>query len=64
VLYAIIRESGSVDSIQVVKRLDPQLDRNAIGAVANWKFSPASRNGEPVAVEVVIHIPFNAPPQQ
>jgi protein TonB len=64
VLYAIIRESGSVDSIQVVKRLDPQLDRNAIGAVSSWKFSPASRNGEPVAVEVVIHIPFNAPPQQ
>jgi TonB family protein len=64
VLYAIIRESGSVDSIQVVKRLDPQLDRNAIGAVASWKFSPASRNGQPVAVEVVIHIPFNAPPQQ
>jgi TonB family protein len=53
-----------VDSIQVVKRLDPQLDRNAIGAVASWKFSPATRNGQPVAVEVVIHIPFNAPPQQ
>jgi TonB family protein len=64
VLYAIIRENGSVDSIQTVKRLDPQLDRNAIEAIANWKFSPASRNGEPVAVEVVIHIPFNAPPQQ
>ncbi|HEY4739520.1 MAG TPA: TonB family protein [Candidatus Acidoferrales bacterium] len=64
VLYAIIRENGSVDSIQTVKRLDPQLDHNAIEAIANWKFSPASRNGEPVAVEVVIRIPFNAPPQQ
>ena len=63
VLYAIIRENGSVDSIQIVKRLDPQLDHNAIAAVAAWKFAPASRNGEPVAVEAVIHIPFNAPPQ-
>ncbi len=61
ILYAIIRGNGSVDSIQIVKRLDPQLDRNAIEAVSGWKFSPASRNGEPVAVEAVIHIPFNAP---
>ncbi len=62
ILYAIIRENGSVDSIQAVKRLDPLLDRNAIEAVAAWKFSPASRNGQPVAVEAVIHIPFHAPP--
>jgi len=61
ILYAIIRENGSVDSIQIVKRLEPQLDHNAIEAVSAWKFSPASRNGEPVAVEAVIHIPFNAP---
>ncbi len=61
VLYAIIRENGSVDSIQVVKRLEPQLDHNAIEAVSGWNFTPASRNGEPVAVEAVIHIPFNAP---
>jgi protein TonB len=61
ILYAIIRQSGEVDSIQVVKKLDPQLDRNAIEAVSAWKFAPASRNGEPVAVEAVIHIPFNAP---
>jgi TonB family protein len=62
VLYAIIRENGTVDSIQVVKRLDSQLDRNAIEAVSGWKFAPASRNGEPIAVEAVIHVPFNATP--
>ena len=61
ILYAIIRESGSVDSIQIVKKLDPQLDQNAIEAVSAWKFSPATRNGEPVAVEAVIYVPFNAP---
>ena len=32
VLYAIIRADGSVDSIQVLKSLDPELDRNAIEA--------------------------------
>jgi TonB family protein len=61
VLYAIIRADGSIDSIQVLKSLDPQLDRNAIEAVVRWKFSPAMKDGTPVDIEAVIHIPFRAP---
>lgn len=61
VLYAIIRADGSIDSIQVLKSLDPQLDRNAIEAVVRWKFSPAMRDGTPVDIETVIHIPFKPP---
>ena len=61
VLYAIIRADGSIDSIQVLKSLDPQLDRNAIEAVVRWKFSPAMRDGTPVDIETVIHIPFREP---
>ncbi len=58
VLYAIIRRDGSVDSIQVVRGLDPQLDKNAIQALGEWKFRPATRAGRPVDVEAVVHIPF------
>ncbi len=58
VLYAIIRKDGSVDSIQVVRGLDPQLDQNAIQALSEWKFRPAARAGRPVDVEAVVHIPF------
>jgi protein TonB len=58
VLYAIIRKDGSVDSIQVVRGLDPQLDQNAIQALGEWKFRPATRAGRPVDVEAVVHIPF------
>jgi protein TonB len=58
VLYAIIRKDGSVDSIQVVRSLDPQLDRNAMHALAEWKFRAATRAGVPVDLEAVIHIPF------
>jgi len=60
VLYAIIRKDGSVDSIQLVKGLDPQLDQNAMEALARWKFRPANRHGMPVELEAVIHIPFRA----
>ncbi len=58
VLYAIIRKDGSVDSIQVVRGLDPQLDQNAIQALSDWKFRPATRASQPVDVEAVVHIPF------
>lgn len=58
ILYAIIRKDGSVDSIQVVHSIDPQLDHNAIEALSRWKFRPASREGAPVDVEAVVHIPF------
>ena len=58
VLYAIIRADGSVDSIQVVRSLDPQLDANAKSAFAQWKFQPALKAGTPVDLEVIAHIPF------
>ncbi len=64
VLYAIVRKNGSVDSIQVVRGLHPELDRNAMEALAQWKFEPARRNGEPVELEAIVRIPFRpvAPP--
>ena len=58
VLYAIIRRDGSVDSIQVLKHLDPQLDQNAMEALARWQFRPAERSGTPVEIEAVVRIPF------
>jgi TonB family protein len=63
ILYAVIRGDGSVDSIQVVRGIDPQLDGNAVRALAQWKFRPAERQGEPVPLEAIVHIPFRAPEQ-
>jgi len=60
ILFGIIREDGSVDSVQLVRSLDPVLDKNAMAAFAEWKFTPAHRNGNPVAVEAVVHIPFRS----
>jgi TonB family protein len=62
VLYAIIRKDGSVDSIQLVRSLDPQLDANSIDALARWQFTPATREGLPVELEAVVHIPFHFRP--
>jgi TonB family protein len=63
ILYAVIRRDGSVDGIQVVRGIDRLLDANATRALAQWKFKPAERNGEPVDLEAIVHIPFHAPEQ-
>jgi TonB family protein len=59
VLYAVIRRDGSVDSIQLVHGIDEQLDANAMDALSQWKFRPAARQGTPVELEAIVHIPFH-----
>jgi protein TonB len=58
VLYGVVRADGSVDSIQVARGLDPQLDADAKSAFAQWKFQPGSKSGTAVDLEVIAHIPF------
>ena len=60
VLYAVIRRDGSVDSIQVLEGVDPVLDSSAMRALAQWKFRPAERQGTPVELEAIVHIPLHA----
>ena len=58
ILYAVIRADGSVGSVQVVRSVDPQLDANAKSAFSQWKFRPATKDGVPVALEAIVHVPF------
>jgi protein TonB len=59
VLYAVIRRDGSVDSIQLVRGIDERLDANAMAALSQWKFRPAAKQGVPVELEAIVHIPFH-----
>ena len=57
-LYAVITRQGQVEQARVLRSLDERLDRSAVEAIEQWQFQPASRNGEPVGVEIVVEIPF------
>jgi TonB family protein len=61
ILYAVIRRDGSVGGIQVVRGVDQQLDANAISALRQWKFRPGTKQGTPVELEAIVHIPFRLP---
>jgi TonB family protein len=54
----IVDRQGMPQNLRVVKSLDPGLDQNALVAVSNYRFKPATRGGEPVPVMVVVEVNF------
>jgi TonB family protein len=59
-LYAIIHSDGTVGDIRVLTSPDDRLDALAKSALARWRFRPATKDGQPVALEAVVVIPFRA----
>jgi TonB family protein len=59
-LYAIIHSDGTVGEIRVLTSPDDRLDALAKSALSRWKFRPATKGGQPVALEAVVVIPFRA----
>jgi TonB family protein len=59
-LECIVRADGSVGDVKVARSLDPVfgLDLEAMKAARQWRFRPGMRQGEPVAVLVVIELTF------
>ncbi len=47
---AVIDENGAVADIEVVKGLPHGMTEAAVEAIRRWKFAPATRRGQPVAV--------------
>ena len=58
VVALAINERGGVDAVKVVRRLEPGLDQNAMDAVKQWEFAPATKNGKPVAVQMSVEVTF------
>ena len=60
ILRALINENGTVDEVQVLRGIKPDLglDAAAAGAVRTWRFRPATKDGVPVKLWKTITIPF------
>jgi TonB family protein len=59
VVRATIHKDGTLTVDKVVRELGLGLDQKAVEALEMWKFKPATRNSEPVAVELNIEVNFN-----
>lgn len=55
-LSLTVDETGRPHDINLLSERDPNLIRNLLPAVAQWKFSPAMKNGRPVPASIVLPI--------
>lgn len=58
ILSLEISKEGKTEKIEVRRKLEPTLDQNAITAVEQWKFAPATKDGKPVRVKATLEINF------
>ena len=60
VLWLIVDIDGTPHEIQVVKpsSLGSGLDAQAVNAVEQWRFDPAKKDGQPVAVQINVQVSF------
>lgn len=57
-LYALIHSDGHVSAIRVLDGPDDRLNAYASDALSRWQFQPALKNGEAIAIEAVVRVPF------
>ena len=57
-LLFLVDTAGDVSNVRILSPLGCGLDRRAVERVEGWKFSPATKDGEPVAVELMAEVDF------
>jgi periplasmic protein TonB len=55
----LIDEKGNVTEPKVVKASNDAFSAPALEALTKWKFKPAKKDGEPIAIRVNIPVQFN-----
>jgi TonB family protein len=58
-ISVVITSKGEPDELRVIRSVDKDVDQNAMDAVKQWRFDPATKDGKPVAVRVSIEIRFH-----
>jgi TonB family C-terminal domain len=59
ILSVVVDKMGNVARIRLEKATGHGLDEHAMEAIKGWRFTPGTRNGEPVAVREPIEVGFN-----
>ena len=57
-LSIVVDAAGNPGNIQVVRGLDPGLDKNAIAALSQWRFAPATKNNQAVTVQADVEVHY------
>ena len=58
ILDAVIDEHGEISGLTLLKGLGDPIDRNVIATVQQWSYTPAMKDGVPVASEQELHFHY------
>jgi protein TonB len=58
ILDAVIDEHGNISQLTLLKGLGSPVDDTVIAAVKQWQYTPAKKNGVPVASEQELHFHY------
>jgi Gram-negative bacterial TonB protein C-terminal len=62
-LAGVITKAGKLQVRAILRNLTPALESAVLQDAQSWEFKPATQDGAPVDIDVVIEIPFSLPPQ-
>jgi len=55
----VVGSDGLPCDVEVYRSLSADLDESAVNTVKKWKFAPGTKDGEPVAVQIIVEISFH-----
>lgn len=58
VLWVVVDANGFPIQIDIYRHLNPGLDASAVQAVKQWRFTPALKNNQPIAIGAMIEVNF------
>jgi TonB family protein len=58
VVSLVVNEKGLPEILEVTEDLGEGVDTQSLLAVAEWRFRPATLNGQPVAVRISVEVSF------
>ena len=57
ILEAVIAEDGTVRDVKILRSI-PLLDKAAVHAVRQWRFTPTLLNGQPIPIVMTVTVAF------
>jgi TonB family protein len=55
----VVDTNGEPKNIRIIRSLEPSLDLRALEAVAQYRFKPATKDGQPVPVAITVEVNFH-----
>jgi TonB family protein len=57
-LRCVVDRNGVPTNLEIVQKLDEELDQASLAALKRWRFEPGEKNGKPVLVQIDVTMTF------